>query len=143
MTSRIASSAATQRAPSARRRACVESTRKREKAWTIRTQELLAARSVATSREAAKRARTATRRKETARGSTAGTLQCRAMADRPTVAVDLRALVPAATGIGVYTRSLLLGLAARGGLRYVGMAHRPPRETAEVGGGGDGRADHD
>ncbi|HSS77581.1 MAG TPA: glycosyltransferase family 1 protein [Thermoanaerobaculia bacterium] len=54
------------------------------------------------------------------------------MPDRPTVAVDLRALVPAATGIGVYTRSLLLGLAARGGLHYLGMAHRPPRETAEL-----------
>jgi glycosyltransferase involved in cell wall biosynthesis len=54
------------------------------------------------------------------------------MPDLPTVAVDLRALVPAPTGIGVYTRSLLLGLAARGGLRYVGMAHRPPREAGEL-----------
>ncbi len=52
--------------------------------------------------------------------------------ESPTVAVDLRALVPAATGIGVYTRSLLLGLAARGGLRYLGMAHRPPREAREL-----------
>ncbi|HEX4960608.1 MAG TPA: glycosyltransferase family 1 protein [Thermoanaerobaculia bacterium] len=51
---------------------------------------------------------------------------------RPTVAVDLRALVPAATGIGVYTRSLLLELAARGGLRYLGMAHRPPRGAGEL-----------
>ena len=50
----------------------------------------------------------------------------------PTIAVDLRALVPAPTGIGVYTRSLLLGLAARGGLRYLGMAHRPPREAGEL-----------
>jgi glycosyltransferase involved in cell wall biosynthesis len=50
----------------------------------------------------------------------------------PTLAVDLRALVPAATGIGVYTRSLLLALAARGGARYVGMAHRPPREAEEL-----------
>ncbi len=50
----------------------------------------------------------------------------------PTIAVDLRALVPAATGIGVYTRSLLLALAERGGARYVGMAHRPPREGAEL-----------
>jgi glycosyltransferase involved in cell wall biosynthesis len=57
------------------------------------------------------------------------------MSDRPNVpiiAVDLRALVPAPTGIGVYTRSLLLGLAARGGLRYLGMAHRPPREAGEL-----------
>jgi glycosyltransferase involved in cell wall biosynthesis len=60
------------------------------------------------------------------------------MQDRPTVAVDLRALVPAATGIGVYTRSLLLGLAARGGLRYLGLAHRPPRETAELAAAGIG-----
>lgn len=48
---------------------------------------------------------------------------------RTTVAVDLRALVPAPTGIGVYTRSLLLALAERNGLDYVGMAHRPPREA--------------
>jgi glycosyltransferase involved in cell wall biosynthesis len=47
----------------------------------------------------------------------------------PNIAVDLRALVPAATGIGVYTRSLLLALAARGGARYVGMAHRPLQEA--------------
>ncbi|MBW8877987.1 MAG: glycosyltransferase family 4 protein [Acidobacteria bacterium] len=60
------------------------------------------------------------------------------MPDRPTVAVDLRALVPAATGIGVYTRSLLLGLAARGGLRYLGMAHRPPREAGELAAAGIG-----
>ncbi len=56
----------------------------------------------------------------------------------PTVAADLRALVPAATGIGVYTRSLLLGLAARGGPRYVGMAHRPVREAAELAAAGIG-----
>ena len=49
-----------------------------------------------------------------------------------TIAVDLRALVPAPTGIGVYTRSLLLGLAGLGGMRYVGMAHRPPREAGEL-----------
>src|SRR5918992_4599686 len=58
-------------------------------------------------------------------------IQCPAM-PIPTVAVDLRALVPAPTGIGVYTRSLLLALAARGGLRYVGMAHQPPRGAAEL-----------
>lgn len=54
------------------------------------------------------------------------------MPSPPTVAVDLRALVPAPTGIGVYTRSLLLTLAARNGLRYVGMAHRPPRGEEEL-----------
>jgi len=54
----------------------------------------------------------------------------------PSIAVDLRALVPTATGIGVYTRSLLLELAARGtyrgNYRYVGLAHRPPREEAAL-----------
>jgi glycosyltransferase involved in cell wall biosynthesis len=57
--------------------------------------------------------------------------------DRPTIAVDLRALVPDATGIGVYTRELLLALARRGAdsghrFRYVGMAHRPVRCAAEL-----------
>ncbi len=50
----------------------------------------------------------------------------------PTIAVDLRALVPAPTGIGVYTRSLLLELAARGNMKYLGMAHRLPREAGEL-----------
>ena len=50
----------------------------------------------------------------------------------PTIAVDLRALVPALTGIGVYTRSLLLALAARRSFRFVGMAHRPPRGAEEL-----------
>ena len=50
----------------------------------------------------------------------------------PTVAVDLRALVPEPTGIGVYTRSLLLELARRDGMRYLGMAHRPPRGREEL-----------
>lgn len=44
-----------------------------------------------------------------------------------TVAVDLRALVPEATGIGVYTREMLAALAARGGRRWLGLAHREPR----------------
>jgi len=43
----------------------------------------------------------------------------------PTLAVDLRALVPTPTGIGVYSRSLLTALARRGAARYVGMAHAP------------------
>ena len=55
-----------------------------------------------------------------------------------TIAVDLRALVPEATGIGVYTRNLLLALAALGRaggereLRYVGFCHRPPRGAGEL-----------
>lgn len=49
-----------------------------------------------------------------------------------TVAVDLRALVPAPTGIGVYTRSLLLALAARGTTRYLGLAHRPLLDGHEL-----------
>jgi glycosyltransferase involved in cell wall biosynthesis len=52
------------------------------------------------------------------------------------IGVDLRALVPTATGIGIYTRSLLLELAARGAYRnvyrYVGLAHQPPRGEAEL-----------
>src|SRR5947209_3942300 len=137
MARRIAASASTQAAPSARRRACRESSPSRDAAWTIRTRAVLAAGGIATSRDAANRARIEARKREPARESTAGTLQCRAMPDRPdlphrsVVAVDLRALVPAATGIGVYTRSLLLGLAARGGLRYLGMAHRPPLGAGE------------
>jgi glycosyltransferase involved in cell wall biosynthesis len=51
---------------------------------------------------------------------------------RPRVAVDLRALVPAPSGIGVYTRSLLLELAARGGVELVGMAHREPNHAEEL-----------
>lgn len=48
------------------------------------------------------------------------------------VAVDLRALVPEATGIGVYTAALTAELARRGGLRYLGVAHRQPRGAAEL-----------
>ncbi len=48
------------------------------------------------------------------------------------VAVDLRALVPDETGIGVYTRALLLELAGREGFRYTGLAHRPPRRGEEL-----------
>lgn len=50
----------------------------------------------------------------------------------PTIAVDLRALVRAPTGIGVYTRALLRELAARGTARYVGMAHRPIAAPGEL-----------
>jgi glycosyltransferase involved in cell wall biosynthesis len=60
----------------------------------------------------------------------------------PAVAADLRALVPEATGIGVYTRSLLLALAARGGMRYVGMAHRPVSAAAELAAAGVATESH-
>lgn len=52
--------------------------------------------------------------------------------DRPTVAVDLRALVPEATGIGVYTREMLRHLAGLGGFGYLGLAHREPRGSEEL-----------
>jgi glycosyltransferase involved in cell wall biosynthesis len=48
------------------------------------------------------------------------------------IAVDARALVGEPTGIGVYTRSLLLALAARGADRLLALAHRPPRDAAEL-----------
>jgi glycosyltransferase involved in cell wall biosynthesis len=51
---------------------------------------------------------------------------------RVRVAVDLRALVPAPTGIGVYTRSLLLELARRGNLDLLGLAHREPQHADEL-----------
>lgn len=50
----------------------------------------------------------------------------------PRIAVDLRALVPAPTGIGVYTRSLLLELAARGEFRFLGLAHKPVHHADEL-----------
>ncbi len=53
-------------------------------------------------------------------------------ASKPRVAVDLRALVPAPSGIGVYTRSLLLELAARGVLDLLGLAHREPHHADEL-----------
>src|SRR5579872_7512389 len=59
-----------------------------------------------------------------------------AQARLPRVAIDMRALVPPPTGIGVYTRSLALALAARGGMRYLGLAHRPPRGSGELRAGG-------
>lgn len=62
-----------------------------------------------------------------------GTVQSAAVsAAAPCVAVDLRALVPALTGIGVYTRSLLLAAAPRERFRYLGLAHKPPRGADEL-----------
>lgn len=52
--------------------------------------------------------------------------------DRPTLAVDLRALVPEATGIGVSTRETLRGLAGRGRFELLGLAHREPRGAGEL-----------
>ena len=49
-----------------------------------------------------------------------------------TVAVDLRALVPAPTGIGVYTRSLLGALARGGTGRYLGWSHQPVQGAEEL-----------
>ncbi|HXU33679.1 MAG TPA: glycosyltransferase family 1 protein [Thermoanaerobaculia bacterium] len=52
----------------------------------------------------------------------------------PTIAVDLRPLVRTVTGIGVYTRSLLLELAGRGDRshrRYLGLAHGPVEGAEE------------
>ena len=48
------------------------------------------------------------------------------------VAVDLRALVPAPSGIGFYTRALLLEMAARGHLELLGLAHREPHHADEL-----------
>ncbi len=54
------------------------------------------------------------------------------MPRRPVVAVDLRALVPESTGIGVYTRELLAALLERGRIDFLGLAHREPRGAAEL-----------
>lgn len=61
------------------------------------------------------------------------------MADdrRPTIAVDLRALVARpTTGIGWFTLSLLERLAARGAARYLGMAHAEPFAAERLRSGG-------
>jgi glycosyltransferase involved in cell wall biosynthesis len=46
-------------------------------------------------------------------------------ADPPKIAVDMRALVGVASGIGFYTRSMLRELSTRTSATYVGMSHRP------------------
>ncbi len=51
---------------------------------------------------------------------------------RPAVGVDLRALVGTPSGIGVFTRALLLRLAERGGYRIVGLSHRPATGGGEL-----------
>jgi glycosyltransferase involved in cell wall biosynthesis len=50
----------------------------------------------------------------------------------PAVAADVRGLVGVPTGIGVYTRSLLLTLARRGGHRLHALAHRRPAADVEA-----------
>lgn len=55
---------------------------------------------------------------------------------RPRLAVDLRALVPAPTGIGVYTVELVRRLAAGGRFEVVGMAHAPVRDGGALAGAG-------
>jgi len=43
--------------------------------------------------------------------------------ERPTIGVDLRALVPESTGIGVATTSMLEALVRRGNFSYLGLSH--------------------
>jgi glycosyltransferase involved in cell wall biosynthesis len=50
----------------------------------------------------------------------------------PAVGVDLRAMVGVPTGIGVYTRSLLLELARQHAFRLTGLAHREAVGAAEL-----------
>ena len=52
--------------------------------------------------------------------------------DKPTIAVDTRSLVGPATGIGVFTLSMLKALADRGVVRCVGMAHRDLSSAEEL-----------
>jgi len=50
----------------------------------------------------------------------------------PRIAVDLRAVVRAPTGIGIYTLALLRELAAAGEFELLGLAHRPLAAAAEL-----------
>ncbi len=54
------------------------------------------------------------------------------MTTSPTIAVDLRALVPQPTGIGIYTRSMLFLLGRRGKGHYIGMAHKAPHYETKL-----------
>ncbi|MEM7048821.1 MAG: glycosyltransferase family 1 protein [Acidobacteriota bacterium] len=54
------------------------------------------------------------------------------MRSRPTVAVDLRAVVREPTGIGIYTTELLRALGGRDNFALLGLAHRPPSNLAEL-----------
>ncbi len=51
---------------------------------------------------------------------------------RPRIAVDLRALVPPPTGIGVYTEELLAELAARDEFELLGVAHAPLHDATRL-----------
>ena len=57
-----------------------------------------------------------------------------ARSGRPRIAVDLRALVPAPTGIGVFTREMLRRLAVGGSFDWLGLAHRPLHPEAGLDG---------
>ncbi len=52
--------------------------------------------------------------------------------DRPSIGVDLRALVGTPTGIGYYTLSMLEALAEQDRFRLVGMAHAEPEYAADL-----------
>jgi len=67
---------------------------------------------------------------------TAATTPTATQAKRPTVGVDLRALVPETTGIGVATIEMLSALARRGNFSFVGLAHAeiPDGRLAAAGG---------
>lgn len=51
---------------------------------------------------------------------------------RPTIGVDLRALVASPSGVGFMTLALLRRLAESGRARYLGLAHRPTVADAEL-----------
>ena len=53
---------------------------------------------------------------------------------RPRIGVDLRALVPRPTGIGVYTEALLRELLERREFDLVGLSHAPLHESVELSG---------
>jgi glycosyltransferase involved in cell wall biosynthesis len=58
------------------------------------------------------------------------------MAEKPRLAVDLRAALDAPTGIGVYTQQLLTALAARGRFELLAVAHRAPSRDGWLAGNG-------
>ena len=58
----------------------------------------------------------------------------RQMRNRPRIGVDLRALVPRPTGIGVYTEALLGELLNGEEFELVGLSHAPLHESVRLGG---------
>lgn len=59
-------------------------------------------------------------------------LRDRKRRDRPRIGVDLRALVPRPTGIGIYTEALLDELLRRDEFDLVGLAHAPLHESVRL-----------